>query len=66
MRLGAILLGLALLAQPAAAQFESREAIALQNQILQLRQELEQLRARGGGGSVAAPVPPAAAAAAAR
>jgi len=54
-RLGACLLGLALLAQPAAAQFESREAIALQNQILQLRQELEQLRARGGSAPV--PVP---------
>ena len=58
MRLAApLLLGLALLAQPAAAQFESREAIGLQNQILQLRQELEQLRARGGGSAVAPPVP---------
>lgn len=57
MRLLAGLLGFALLAQPVAAQLESREAIALQNQLLQLRQELEQLRARGGGGSVAAPVP---------
>ena len=37
-----------LAAQPAAAQMESREGIALQNQILQLRQELEQLRSRGG------------------
>ena len=57
MRVLAALVGLALLAQPAAAQFDSREAIALQNQILQLRQELEQLRARGGGSSIPAPVP---------
>ena len=57
LRLAAALLGLTLLAQPAAAQFESREAIALQNQILQLRQELEQLRTRGGGSSLAPPTP---------
>ena len=45
----AFMLGLTLLAgNPAAAQMESREGIALQNQILQLRQELEQLRSRGG------------------
>ena len=37
------------------AQAESREGIYLQNQILQLRQELDQVR-RGGGGAVA-PVP---------
>ena len=46
-------------ATPAAAQMESREGIALQNQILQLRQEMENLR-RGGagaGGGYAAPVP---------
>ena len=42
------------LAAPAAAQMDSREGIALQNQILQLRQEMEQLRSRGG---VAAPAP---------
>lgn len=40
--------GLLLLALPAAAQMDSREGIALQNQILQLRQEMEQLRSRGG------------------
>ena len=57
MRLAAVLMALGLLAQPVAAQLESREAIALQNQLLQLRQELEQLRARGGGGSAAVPVP---------
>lgn len=42
------------LAGPAAAQMDSREGIALQNQILQLRQEMEQLRGRGG--AVAPPV----------
>ncbi|MBS0639006.1 MAG: hypothetical protein JSS43_03990 [Proteobacteria bacterium] len=53
---------------PAHAQVESREGIALQNQIYQLRQELRMLQdqmARGGGGSsVARPtyvVPPPAA-----
>ncbi len=51
-----------LLPGAAAAQMETREGIALQNQILQLRQEMEQLRrggaasappvaTRGGGGS---------------
>ena len=48
MRRASLLLGLTLLAAPAAAQMDSREGIALQNQILQLRQEMEQLR-RGGG-----------------
>lgn len=43
------------LAGPAMAQMDSREGIALQNQILQLRQELEQLRSRGGS-AVPAPV----------
>lgn len=57
MRAAVAWLGLALLAQPAAAQFESREAIALQNQILQMRQEMEQLRARGTGSAIAAPTP---------
>ncbi|TDG13154.1 hypothetical protein E2C05_30280, partial [Paracraurococcus ruber] len=42
---------------PARAQAESREGIFLQNQILQLRQELEQLR-RGGGLAAPAPVAP--------
>lgn len=51
------LAGLGLLAiglmQPAQAQIDSREGIALQNQIYQLRQELQQLRDQGprGGGS---------------
>ncbi|MDB5416401.1 MAG: hypothetical protein JWR10_4736 [Rubritepida sp.] len=57
MRRAAFLLGLTLLAAgPAAAQMDSREGIALQNQILQLRQEMEQLR-RNGGGSLPPPVP---------
>jgi TolA-binding protein len=44
-------------AAPARAQAESREGIYLQNQILQLRQELDQVR-RGGGAAVApAPSP---------
>ncbi|MCI0754026.1 YbgF trimerization domain-containing protein [Teichococcus vastitatis] len=43
-------------AAPAWAQMDSREGIALQNQILQLRQELDMLR-RSGGGGYAAPVP---------
>lgn len=51
--LGAALLSLAIPA-PARAQLDSREAIALQNQILELRRELDALR-RGGG--MAAPVP---------
>jgi len=59
MRLGAaaclMLLALAGQPSPARAQIESQEGIALRNQILQLRQEVEGLRARGGGG--AAPVP---------
>src|SRR5688500_19341669 len=43
---------------PARAQIDSREGIALQNQILQLRSELEQLR-RGGSalGGPALPLP---------
>ncbi len=48
-------MGLFTLAGPVAAQMDSREGIALQNQILQLRQEMEQLRSRGGA-APAAPV----------
>lgn len=49
MRRAVLLLTFCMLAgQPALAQMESREGIALQNQLLQLRQELEQLRSRGG------------------
>jgi TolA-binding protein len=47
-----------LMAAPAVAQMDSREGIALQNQILQLRNEVEQLRRSGGGGGyVPAPAP---------
>jgi TolA-binding protein len=53
----AVLFALPLLASaPAAAQIESREGIALQNQILELRRDLEQLR-RGGALPAPAPVP---------
>ena len=41
-------------AAPARAQAESREGIYLQNQILQLRQELDQVRR---GGAAVVPVP---------
>ena len=53
----ALLTGAALLAspRPASAQIESREGIALQNQLLQLRQELEALRRSGAGGSALPP-----------
>jgi len=46
-----------LVASPVAAQIESREGIALQNQILGLRQEIEQLRRVGGGAPAALPTP---------
>lgn len=39
---------LVLFAAPALGQIESREAIALQNQILELRRDLQALQARGG------------------
>ena len=45
--LGGLLLALG--AVPAAAQIDSREGIALQNQILELRRELQDVQ-RGGGG----------------
>ena len=54
----AVLIGLAALivtGAPARAQLESREAISLQNQILELRHELEQSQA-GGGVPLAPPV----------
>jgi len=53
-RLAVLGLGLAL-ATPAHAQVESREGIALQNQMLDLRRELDALRR---GGAVAAPSAP--------
>jgi TolA-binding protein len=56
-----LLLALVLAAAPAAAQVETREGIALQNQILQLRQEIEMLRRQGvgAGAPVARPSAPA-------
>ena len=46
---GCLTLALALAASPAArAQVESREGIALQNQILELQQEIQALRQQGG------------------
>ena len=60
MRRTVLLLVLALAAVPAAAQVETREGIALQNQILQLRQEIEMMRRQGmgGGAPVARPSAP--------
>jgi len=52
-RLALVGLGL-MLAAPVHAQMESREGIALQNQILDLRREIDSLR-RSGGGSLPAP-----------
>lgn len=52
--MGAVLLGPAL-TPGALAQVDSREAIALQNQIYQLRQEVQMLRDQAGRGGVAAP-----------
>ena len=51
----AALLSLPWLSPPASAQVDSREGIALQNQMYQLRQELQTLRdqvGRGGGSAV--------------
>jgi TolA-binding protein len=45
------LMGIVLLAGPPAhAQIDSREGIALQNQILELRHELQVMQSQGGGG----------------
>lgn len=41
---------LLVMTSPAPAQMESREAIGLQNQILQLQHEVQQLQAQGAGG----------------
>ena len=54
--LGGALLAAAL-ASPAAAQMDSREGIALQNQILELRRDLQALEAQRGGGGGYAPAP---------
>ncbi len=50
---GVVLAGALLLAGPASAQMDSRDAIALQNQILELRQQIQMMQQRGG----AAPTP---------
>ena len=58
-RRAAILLGLGLVAaaaSPARAQMESREAISLQNQILELRHEVEQSQGAGNAAPVAPPI----------
>ena len=58
--LGALLGGALLaaaLASPAAAQMDSREGIALQNQILELRRDLQALQSQRGGGGGYAPAP---------
>lgn len=49
----ALLALLLLLAAPARAQMDSREGIALQNQIMELRRDLQQLQSQRGG-----PLPP--------
>jgi TolA-binding protein len=49
-------LGAPALAPSALAQVESREGIALQNQILELRRDIESLRAGGGGSRLPPPV----------
>lgn len=46
-------------ASPAKAQVESREGIALQNQVLELRRDLQRLRSQSGQGGAAQPVEPA-------
>jgi TolA-binding protein len=46
---------LPLMGAPARAQMDSREGIALQNQILELRRDLDALRRGGGGAPVPAP-----------
>lgn len=54
----ALALAAMLLATPATAQVESREGIALQNQILELRRDIDALRAgAGGGGGTRLPPP---------
>jgi len=59
--LRAAIVGIGLLGLPglATAQVETREGIALQNQILQLRQEVEALRRGGALPAPSAPVPAA-------
>lgn len=61
MRAVLVLLAVVFVGLPARAQMDSREGIALQNQILELRRDLQGLReqmGRGGGGGGPAYVPP--------
>ncbi len=51
----AAVLAAALLARPALAQLDSREAISLQNQILELRHEMQQQNQGGGNAEPVAP-----------
>ncbi|MBC7800123.1 MAG: hypothetical protein H7Z10_05840, partial [Gemmatimonadaceae bacterium] len=44
-------------AGPAWAQLDSREAIVLQNQILELRRDMQTMQSQRGGSSLPAPVP---------
>ncbi len=50
--IGGLVLALSLAAAPARAQVDSREGIALQNQILELRRELQDVERGGGGGGI--------------
>ena len=54
-RLAAVPVLMALVAGPASAQMDSREGIALQNQILELRRDLRVLREQGGAGGYVPP-----------
>jgi TolA-binding protein len=51
----AVVVATLFLITPARAQIDSREGIALQNQIYQLRQELQQVQNRSGNGAPPAP-----------
>ncbi|MBN8906158.1 MAG: tetratricopeptide repeat protein [Alphaproteobacteria bacterium] len=52
-----LLTGAIFVSVPASAQMDSREGIALQNQILELRRDMQQLQSQVGRGGVVAPAP---------
>jgi TolA-binding protein len=52
-----LLTGAIFVSVPASAQMDSREGIALQNQILELRRDMQQLQSQVGRGAVMAPSP---------
>jgi TolA-binding protein len=52
-----LLTGAILVSVPASAQMDSREGIALQNQILELRRDMQQLQSQAGRGGVVSPPP---------